>query len=160
MNLNCFSFTLNKNPSHKKSNQSDSESGSESGFPHNPPKQLTKLSTLNSPSRPFSSAVFPSSSSSSSSSSSLNKNNSMTLFEKLMFNSANRSVVAELKLSSFKDSEIIEAIKTLYTTPDSLLDYDALMLAILTKAEVMKIFNYLCIFLVILISIFIFILFY
>lgn len=59
-----------------------------------------------------------------------------TLFQMLMLNPLNRNVVADLRLSSFKENEIIDAINTTYSSPTSILDYDDLMLAILQKAEV------------------------
>ena len=74
----------------------------------------------------------------SSSSSSHGISQPATLYQKLMLNLQNRSVVADLKFSLFKEEDIIEAINSTYKTSDSLLDFDSLMFAILAKSEVVK----------------------
>jgi hypothetical protein len=68
--------------------------------------------------------------------STLPKSPPMTLQEVILLNPLNRRVFAELQMSSFSPNQILEAIKENYTTPDSILDFDLLMLAILNHVEV------------------------
>jgi hypothetical protein len=56
--------------------------------------------------------------------------------QSILLNPYNQRVFTELQMSSFTSVQIIEAINENYTASDSLIDYDLLMLAILSKVEV------------------------
>jgi hypothetical protein len=66
----------------------------------------------------------------------------MTIHDQILLNPLNRRVFAELQMSSFTPNQIHEAIKENYTTADSILDFDLLMIAILNHVEVTH--NLLC----------------
>jgi hypothetical protein len=59
-------------------------------------------------------------------------------FRRILVNSENRSVYMELILSRFLEQQIVEAICELYN-PDSRLNFDEIMFAILAKQTVKKI---------------------